>query len=189
MRHRAGNVAAIITALANQSRPEKSPKVDQFVDRFLGRMRAILEAAQFVLASPSRTPDMADIIRTAIKPFAGMSATARISTSGPSLEVSEQIGAGLALAIHELATNAVKYGALSTDKGTVNVSWAIAPRDSGRRVEIEWLEQGGPSVSAPNRSGFGTRVLRSTLSNANEGNVDLTFEPDGLRCRMSFLID
>lgn len=187
MRHRAGNLAALITALANQSRPRNSPVVDQYVERFLGRMRSVLAAGELVLASSSRTPDLVEIIQSAVKPFVGMFESSRISTHGPSLAVSEQIGAGIALAVHELATNAVKYGALSTDQGSVTLSWKIIPLESDRHVEIEWLERGGPAVSAPKRSGFGTRVIRSTLSGAKEGTVDLDFASDGLRCRMRFL--
>ena len=186
MRHRAGNLAALITALANQSRPKNAPEVDRYVDRFLGRMRSVLAAGELVLASSSRTPDIADIIRSALEPFAGMHETSRIASSGPSLEVSEQLGGGLALAVHELATNAVKYGALSTEEGSVTLSWKITPLESDRFVEIEWLERDGPAVSEPTRTGFGTRVIRSTLSGAKEGTVDLDFAPGGLRCRMSF---
>jgi PAS domain S-box-containing protein len=187
MRHRAGNLAALITALANQSRPRDTLVVDQYVERFLGRMRSVLAAGELVLASSSRTPDLAKIIQSAVTPFVGMFEASRISTDGPSLEVSEQLGAGLALAVHELATNAVKHGALSTEEGSVTLSWQNSPRESDRLVEIEWLEQDGPAVSAPTRTGFGTRVIRSTLSAAKEGTVDLDFASGGLRCRMSFL--
>jgi len=187
MRHRAGNLAALINALANQSRPKNSPEVDQYVERFLGRMRSVLAAGELVLASSSRTPDLADIARSALKPFADMYAPSRIKSSGPSLAISEQVGAGLALAIHELATNAVKYGALSTEEGSVTLSWTIRPEGSDKRVEIEWQEQGGPDVRAPERPGFGTRVIRSTLSGAKDGTVSLDFAPRGLCCRMRFL--
>jgi two-component system, chemotaxis family, CheB/CheR fusion protein len=187
MRHRAGNLAALINALANQSRPKDSPEVDQYVERFLGRMRSVLAAGELVLASSSRTPDVVDIFRSALKPFVDMYAPGRILISGPSLAVSEQVGAGLALAIHELATNAVKYGALSTDEGSVSLSCKVTQEDFGKRVEIEWLERGGPDVRAPERPGFGTRVIRSTLSGAKDGTVSLDFAPQGLCCRMRFL--
>ena len=187
MRHRAGNLAALINALANQSRPENSPEVDHYVERFLGRMRSVLSAGELVLASSSRTPDLADIARSALKPFTDTYGLSRITSSGPSLAISEQLGAGLALALHELATNAVKYGALSVEEGSVTLSWKITPQDSDNRVEIEWLERGGPEVRAPERPGFGTRVIRSTLSGAKDGTVSLDFAPHGLCCRLSFL--
>jgi len=187
MRHRAGNLNALITALANQSRVPDTPAVDQFLDRFLGRLRSILAAAELALASPARTPDVSEIMCSALKPFVEIYAPSRIVTSGPSLEVSEKIGAGLALAVHELATNAVKYGALSTDKGKVTLSWTITPSEAGKRVEIEWRETDGPVVSVPTRAGFGTRVIHSALSSAKEGTIELAFESNGLRCRMAFL--
>jgi len=140
-----------------------------------------------VLASSSRTPDMADIASSALKPFTDIYALSRITSSGSSVAIAEQLGAGLALALHELATNAVKYGALSTEEGSVTLSWKITPQDSDTRVEIEWLERGGPEVRAPERHGFGTRVIRSAVSGAKDGTVSLDFAPRGLCCRLRFL--
>jgi PAS domain S-box-containing protein len=187
MRHRAGNLAALITALASQSRPKNSPEIDQYIDRFLGRMRSLLAAGELVLASSSRTPNLDDIVRTALKPFVDMYGQARIVTSGPSLAITEQMGAAIALAMHELGTNAVKYGALSRPEGSLTLSWKITPQQSHSRVEIEWRERGGPDVRAPEKPGFGTRVIRSTMSGAKDGTVSLDFAHEGLCCRMSFL--
>ena len=188
MRHRAGNLSALIGALAKQSRRPDTPAVDEFLDRFLGRLRSVLAAGELALASSARTPDIADIMRTTLKPFSDIYSTNRISASGPSFDVSEQVGAGLALAVHELATNAVKYGALSTNQGTVTLSWTLKQADPDKRAEIEWRELGGPTVSTPERTGFGTRVIAAALSGAKDGTVVIEYNADGACCRMAFLI-
>jgi two-component sensor histidine kinase len=86
------------------------------------------------------------------------------------------------MALHELATNAAKYGALSAEQGQVEVSWSLT---DGRTLEIEWLERGGPPVTAPDTRGFGSRLLQRGLAQDLDGRVRLEFEPAGVRCRIS----
>ena len=87
---------------------------------------------------------------------------------------------GFALALHELATNAAKYGALSNEAGKIIVSWAI----SGGNLELTWKERGGPRVEPPSRRGFGTRMIERTLAADFGGKVDLRFDPEGVSCRL-----
>ena len=88
----------------------------------------------------------------------------------------------ITLALHELATNAAKYGALSVPDGRVAVGWQLADAGpDGRRFRMSWREHSGPPVSAPDRKGFGHVVIADMVGNALRGNVDLRFEPDGLR--------
>ncbi|HEY8696124.1 MAG TPA: PAS domain S-box protein [Rhizomicrobium sp.] len=184
LKHRTANLAAVITAIASQSRPKDSPVVDRFVDSLLGRIRNLLAVGELVVASNSRTPDLREVVRAALEPFLGT--PPRIAIEGPSLTIPEQLASGLALAFHELATNAIKYGALSPDGGTVSVSWTVAPAQDGRRVEMLWQERDGPAVAAPAGSGFGSRVIRSALASARNGSVDLDYAAHGLKCRFAF---
>lgn len=186
MRHRAANLAAVINAIASQSRPKHSPVVDAYIERFTGRLQTILSAGDLIIASSSRTPDLAEILRTAISPFAVALPTSRITLSGPSLAVSEPLAGGLALAVHELATNALKYGALSNEEGTVELTWNVTPEVEGARVVIEWRERGGPAVSPPQRTGFGSRVINSAVRSAEDSSITCEYERDGLRCQFSF---
>jgi two-component sensor histidine kinase len=188
MKHRTANLAAVITAIASQSRPKDSPATDRFVESLLGRIRTLLATGELVVDSSTRMPDLAKVIRSALEPFLGSPAAPRIAIEGPSLIVSEQLAGGLALAFHELATNAIKYGALSCEAGTVLLSWSVCDAAGGKRIAIEWRERGGPAIMAPERHGYGTRVIRAALSSAKNGTVDLDFARDGLRARFSFEI-
>jgi two-component sensor histidine kinase len=119
-----------------------------------------------------------------LKPFETPGKPARIELSGPTLDVSEQTAGGLALAVHELATNALKYGALKSDAGKVSLSWSV---DDAGRVAIEWKESGGEPVTAvPTRKGFGSRVINSAVASEQNGNSTLRFDRDGVRCRFEF---
>ena len=92
----------------------------------------------------------------------------------------------LAMALHELATNAAKYGALSAAEGRVRFSWQIEQPDEGRRVRLRWEEYGGPPVTAPQSAGFGTQLIRRAFGFELDGTADLAFEPEGLRLEASF---
>jgi two-component sensor histidine kinase len=88
----------------------------------------------------------------------------------------------MSLAIHELATNAVKYGALSTTEGSVRIDWSIKQDGTERTFEFRWLERNGPRVSPPARRGFGTTVIEKSLASAFEGKISLDYAPDGFSC-------
>lgn len=188
MKHRAANLAAIVDAIARQSRPQNAPEVDRYIDRFMGRLQTLLTAGQLVLDSSSRTPDLGETIHVALRPFVESRREGDIAIAGPPVAVSEFVGGGLAMAFHELATNAFKYGALSTETGTATVSWTLIAQGADVRVEIDWREQGGPAVSVPTQTGFGTRVISSALAAARDGAIAIDYRPDGLHCRFSFLL-
>ena len=90
----------------------------------------------------------------------------------------------ISMMLHELATNAAKYGALSNDTGEVFVDWRELGEGSGRRVQLIWRETGGPSVAAPERKGFGTTLIQRGLTAQLGGKADIEFAPDGLRCTL-----
>ena len=104
-----------------------------------------------------------------------------MSVSGDSLWLAPRAALALSLALHELATNAAKYGALSIERGRVAVSWAT----SGDILRLEWKEQDGPSVRQPAARGFGSRLIERGLAADLGGEARLPFEPDGLRCTIS----
>jgi two-component sensor histidine kinase len=91
---------------------------------------------------------------------------------------------GLGLGLHELATNAAKYGALSTPLGRVSIVWRRLPAAQGHGIELTWDERGGPGVSAPERRGFGTLVIERHLARSLDTEVSLVFAPEGVRCRI-----
>ena len=112
----------------------------------------------------------------------------RFVLSGQELYLSEETGGTLGLALHELATNAVKYGALSIPDGAVGFTWTVTRREDGQeRIVLEWKEHGGPPPTAPAREGFGTRLIRAVPARERGGKVEIRHDPDGFYCRISFL--
>jgi two-component sensor histidine kinase len=109
-----------------------------------------------------------------------MDAAGRVRVSGDEVWLPPQTAVALSLAFHELATNAVKYGALSVDAGRVEVEWRLG----GDAVAITWREAGGPAVVPPTRRGFGSRLIERSLPRELGGPATLDFEPDGLVCRI-----
>lgn len=122
---------------------------------------------------------MGSIISDAAAPHAG---GARFDLSGPDLQIAPKTAISFALAIHELATNAVKYGALSRPEGHVSVRWRVMKSHKGRRLRLEWQEQGGPPVTPPISRGFGTRMIERGLAAELGGTAQIEFATEGVRC-------
>ena len=131
--------------------------------------------------------DLAEVIPAALAPFTS-DHQARFLIDGPSLLLREQTVGSIALACHELATNAAKYGALAAQQGKVAINWRRAPDGDGERVTLEWIERGGAPVEKPTRQGFGTRIIKAAVSREANGQVSLDYLPAGLECRMSFAL-
>jgi two-component sensor histidine kinase len=109
----------------------------------------------------------------------------QVILEGPAILLRPEAAQNLGLALHELATNAAKYGALSVAAtGKVSITWRKVPSGEGEAVEMIWLESGGPRVAEPTRSGFGLLVIKRNLARALDATVDLTFAPEGVRCRV-----
>jgi PAS domain S-box-containing protein len=107
-----------------------------------------------------------------------------VQVSGPDVRLSPQMALALAMALHELATNAVKYGALSNKMGEIGITWALSLGADGPHLHLAWTERGGPPVMAPTRRGFGTRLIERSLAQELQGRVQLAFEPAGLMCTL-----
>jgi two-component sensor histidine kinase len=118
------------------------------------------------------------LIEASLKPFE--TGETRIAASGEEVQLSPSATVSLALGLHELATNAAKYGSLSNASGVVEVEW----RAEGGDFELVWTERGGPPVKEPAATGFGTRLLKRAVAQDLGGDVELHFDPDGLVCRM-----
>ena len=187
MQHRTKNLTAVIDALARQSKPRGNPAVDAFVDSFTARLRALLSTGELVVGSPTRKAELRKIFEAVTKTFSDPHDPSRVSLSGPIIEVSEQTAGSLGLAVHELATNALKYGALKLDGGRIVLEWGHE-QDAGSRVFVEWKETGIEIFDQPARRGFGSLVIRSAVAHEKKGHVDLLFEPDGVRCRFTFTL-
>jgi PAS domain S-box-containing protein len=187
-RHRLKNLVTIIEALAKSSRPTgdaDNQQLEAYVRRFLGRLHALGTAADLVLAGQHVFVDTEALVRASLTPFMEEGSN-RFTIKGPKLSLSEATGGSLALAVHELATNAIKYGALSNATGTVSISWTVTPVSDGEKVVFIWKENGGPPAVEPERQGFGLRVIKSVPARERGGDVQFEYPTDGLYCRIAF---
>jgi two-component sensor histidine kinase len=123
------------------------------------------------------------IVERALAPFLGRGQE-RIALDGPDTRVGSGKALLLAMAVHELGTNAVKYGALSNDAGRIQIRWNVDDASGRQKLLLTWLESGGPPVRAPDGKGFGTRMIERALK-GEQGAADFNFAPDGLRFVMS----
>lgn len=172
LQHRVGNLLSVVQALASQSAKGSSP--DTFIDTFTGRLKALSKAHALLRGNDLDTCTLPELIDEACEPFCD---GANIIKTGPPCQLPAESCVPLVLALHELCTNAVKYGALSTPLGRVEISWAFADRPD--RVVIEWKESGGPAVVQPTRKGLGSSLLKRRPGMAD---VKLSFEKAGLCC-------
>jgi two-component system CheB/CheR fusion protein len=184
-RHRLKNLITIIESLAKSSKPKDDAAVDAFMRKFSGRLHALSAASDLALASNYSAIDIEEIVRATLAPFLQTEST-RLTFGGPRLSLSETTGGQLALGVHELATNAIKYGALAVPDGRASFNWRTEPSGGGETVIMEWLEAGRPDRLFTEREGFGGRLIKFIPSREKNGKVDVEQRTDGFYCRISF---
>jgi PAS domain S-box-containing protein len=182
LNHRVKNTLAVVQGLAAQSfkagvEPDAAPR------GFEGRLRALAAAHDLLTAENWVGASLRSVICEAVH---GAADPSRLSIDGPDLQLPPQTAVTLALAIHELSTNAVKHGALGGPQGRIHVGWTLAPATGTEtpRLRLEWVESGGPPVAPPTRRGFGSRMLEQGLAGELGGTVRLDFAEQGLRCHI-----
>ena len=169
------NTLATVQALASQTLKGAPPEERA---AFIRRLHSLSDAHDLLTQNDWNTVGMAALARQSLRPFAGENAT-RIALEGPDTGLTANKALILTMILHELGTNAVKYGALSGDEGQVDLQWAIEPAP-GARLRLIWRESGGPPVSVPDRQGFGSRMIASAL-HGNEGSARFDYNPSGLK--------
>ena len=176
--HRVKNVLARVAVVARQTR-EGSNTMDQFVESLDGRIQSMAAAHSLLSQTRWRGVGLNDLVRDQLAPYA---VQANVKIAGPNIVLSATATQALAMVLHELATNAAKYGALST-AGVVSVTWHKPVADgTTTNLIVIWREHGGPQVTAPVQSGFGTSLIRDLIPHELGGRVDLVFEPAGVFC-------
>ncbi len=179
--HRAKNMLALVQAIARQT-VAADPK--DFVERFGERVRALAASQDLLVKAKWNGADLHELIRSQLAHFGDLIG-ARIGLCGPPLFISASAAQTIGMALHELATNAGKYGALSTSAGRVDIAWSLERDGNGEgRFELSWRESGGRPVSQPSRSGFGSTVICGMARMSLEADVDLDFAPGGLIWRL-----
>jgi two-component sensor histidine kinase len=181
--HRAKNTFTILSALAQQS-AKGATNVEEFRDRLTERVRALSSAYNLMSATHADAPvELERLVSLALAPFTESFGQRLRIVGGPAIAIAPSAAIPLALCLHELATNAVKYGALSSPVGEVACEWTQA---DGGLCLLHWTESGGPVVDKPHNAGFGTRMIGAALNGVPGGSALMKFERDGVRCELSF---
>ena len=175
--HRAKNMLSLVQAIARQTAAHEP---QDFVGRFTERLQALAANQDLLVQNEWHGVDVEDLARAQLAHFADLVGS-RIATHGPKLRLNAAAAQAIGLAMHELATNAGKYGALSTGKGRVDVGWGT----DGDTFTMSWTEREGPLVSAPKRGGFGTTVVERMAKQSVDGAVELDHAPSGLSWRLT----
>jgi PAS domain S-box-containing protein len=180
LQHRVKNSLALAQSLAHQTfRTE--PNAASAMEKFMARLRALASATEVVLSSTGAETFIEDVLQVIIAPYR-IGAEERLRLEGPRLAVPGKIASAISMIVHELCTNAVKYGALSRDTGRVHFGWRLLPDNC---IRFDWLEEGGPPVEAPTRKGFGSRLLEMVVAQQLQGAVEIGFEPSGFSCSIT----
>jgi PAS domain S-box-containing protein len=172
LNHRAKNMLSLVQAIARQTATRQP---DDFIGCFAERIQALAANQDLLIRNDWQGVDVEDLVRAQLAHFVDLIGS-RIVVDGPQLRLKPASAQAIGLALHELATNAGKYGALSTDKGRVDVCWGTA---DGTLI-MSWSERDGPPVAAPKRRGFGTTVIETMATHSLDGAVDLDYSPSGL---------
>jgi PAS domain S-box-containing protein len=169
--HRSKNLLSVVDAIAHQT---ATARPEDFIERFSERIKALAANQDLLIRNEWQGVEIVDLVHGQLAPFANL--VGRISVHGPKLRMKPASAQAIGLALHELATNAAKYGALSTDTGRVDVGWGT----DGDTLTMSWTERGGPPVLAPERRGFGSIVMKTMAERSVGGAVDLGYAPSGL---------
>jgi len=177
--HRVKNVLATVTAIISRTHGSNAPAAE-FATALDGRIRSMSSTHELLSQGRWRGIQLLELVQRELAPFA-TSDNAEID--GPDTVLGAEAAQIMAMVLHELVTNAAKYGALSTQAGRVRVSWRWRANGTPHgRLLVEWQEIGGPRVRACNQAGYGTSVIRELLPYELGGQVELLFAPDGVRC-------
>jgi PAS domain S-box-containing protein len=175
--HRARNLLNLVQVIARQTAVHQS---EDFVERFAERIQALSANQNVLIRNEWHGVEIEDLVRAHLALFADLIGS-RIGLHGPKLRLNAAAAQAIGLAMHELATNAGKHGALSMDKGHVNVYWET----DGDTLTMSWTERGGPPVSPPGRRGFGSVVMQEMVEHSVDGSVVLDYAPSGLTWRLT----
>lgn len=181
LNHRVKNSLATVQAIAAQSL--RGPGVPaEARERFTARLMALARANDVLVQEAWTGASLASLAAEMARPHGGGE---RIAISGPEAHLAPQTATAMALGLHELATNAAKYGALSAPEGRVSLTWTVDGEAKARRLTLTWRETGGPPADSPGPPGFGSRLMERGLASEMKAEVKLAYEPGGLVFRLT----
>jgi PAS domain S-box-containing protein len=188
LNHRVKNTLATVQSMASRSL-RHAATAGEALDAFEGRLLALSRAHNLLTESKWEGANLEDLVGRALAPIAAPGSE-RVLFHGPAVWLTQRRAISLAMVLHELATNAMKYGALSSESGRLEVGWSVVREADGAAcVRLHWRERGGPQVGPPDREGLGTRLIERTIRTELGGALDLNYEPEGLVWRAELPMD
>jgi PAS domain S-box-containing protein len=186
LNHRVKNTLATVQSIVWQAlRNSSDPEVIR--ESIESRLFALSRSHDLLTRENWEGAGLLDLIKATLEPFGVANGRSEhFVINGGNIRVSPKVALALGIAFHELATNAVKYGAFSNKAGLVLISWTIEPSPEGNRFLLRWQEKGGPPVTPPSRKGFGSRVIERGLAHELDGIVHLDYPADGVVCTINF---
>ncbi|MDI7863658.1 histidine kinase [Rhizobiaceae bacterium n13] len=176
--HRIKNTFSVVQAIASQTFRASADR--QHLQTFAQRLSALANAQEVLLLGKNSGGPLNDVMTKAVT---ALNVADRVALSGPPIVVGPRCAMSTSLLVHELTTNAIKYGALSSSQGTVSINWFVDTAGGEKTLTLRWLEEGGPRVMVPRRNGFGSKLIKMGLM--GNGNVQLHFHPQGLEAIMA----
>lgn len=184
LNHRVKNTLATVQSLMRQTAGH-AESLSDFVNSFESRLLALARAHDLLTKRHWESAPLEALARDVLAPLAGDFAE-RVRIHGPPVQLRPREALNLTMALNELVTNALKYGSLSSNAGKLGVTWKLTETSESRLLHLRWKETGGPPVKPPARRGFGTRLVERCIERDLQGQCDLAFQPDGVRCRIVF---
>jgi two-component sensor histidine kinase len=178
LHHRIKNTLALVNSIVSQTL-RRAQSIEQVRDVLMQRLAALATAHEILTGNGPTQAAIDDVVSAAMSPHDSI--RDQFSMSGPALPLSEKEALSLALAINELATNSVKYGALKEPEGRVSIDWTLNEDAETRQFRFAWKESGGPPVAVPERKGFGSMLIERVVPHDFGGTATLTYDPAGLR--------
>ncbi|HEX2554289.1 MAG TPA: PAS domain S-box protein [Microvirga sp.] len=186
LNHRVKNTLATVQSIASQTL-RNAQNAGEARHALEDRLFALSRAHDVLTQENWEGASLADIVAQAMAPYRH-EGERRLHAAGPDVRLPPGTALAVAMALHELSTNAVKYGALANERGEIRIAWEVEPETGGSRLRFTWTESGGPPVAPPSRRGFGTRLIERSLAQDLGGAVRLAFEPAGLVCTVNALV-
>jgi PAS domain S-box-containing protein len=184
--HRVKNTLAVVQSMAHHSMRDTGTFAEA-VAAFEARLFALSSAHDILISGSWRGAEIQALVAAVISPF-HVSSKSRIGIKGPEIFIQPNVAIAFSMILHELATNATKYGSLSSETGSVEISWEVA-RDNQQIFQLRWAESGGPPVEMPRRKGFGSRLIEQGIAPNVSGVVRLLFAREGLVCTIDAPLD
>jgi two-component sensor histidine kinase len=181
LHHRVKNTLATVQAVVN-STARRAETITEFSDAVSERIISLARTHTLLVDDAWGGASLHQILKTELEPYTN--GQQRVKLDGPEVHVPDSIALAFGMAVHELTTNAAKYGALSIPTGCVHVTWSVAGTELDQRLHLEWREHDGPPVETPKRKGFGSALLERVLGRQLQGDVRTEYLPEGIRVRV-----